>query len=97
MDPYIILAKTEQGMWIETKEIGTNHWSLQQSSKNSWSLHKERILKRGKWSILRKGQFSSKFVQNDQISIRDIKETHETGQNSKNKWNLQPIGLSTQL
>ena len=24
-------------------------------------------------------------MQNDQISIREIKETHETGQNSKNK------------
>ena len=23
MDSYIILAKTEQGAWIETKEIGT--------------------------------------------------------------------------
>ena len=33
MDPYIILAKTEQGAWIETKEIGTSQWSLQQSSK----------------------------------------------------------------
>ena len=33
MDPYIILAKTEQGVWIETKEIGTSQWSLQQSSK----------------------------------------------------------------
>ena len=55
MDPYIILAKTEQGAWIETKEIGTSHWSLQQSSKNSWSLHKERILIKGNWSILREG------------------------------------------
>ena len=33
MDPYIILAKTEQGVWIETKEIGTSQWSLQQLSK----------------------------------------------------------------
>ena len=30
MDPYIILAKTEQGAWIETKEIGTSQWSKQQ-------------------------------------------------------------------
>ena len=30
MDPYIILAKTEQGAWIETKEIGTNQWSKQE-------------------------------------------------------------------
>ena len=30
MDPYIILAKTEQGAWIETKEIGTSHWSKQE-------------------------------------------------------------------
>ena len=32
--------------------------------------------------LTRKGSFSSNFVQNDQISIREIKETHETGQNS---------------
>ena len=32
----------------------------------------------------RKGSFQV-IVQNDQISIREIKETHETGQNSKNK------------
>ena len=60
-------------------------------------MHKERILRRGNWSILREGQFSSKFVQNDQISIRGIKEINKIGQNSKNKWNLQPIGLSTKL
>ena len=30
MDPYIILAKTEQGAWIETKEIGTSQWSKQE-------------------------------------------------------------------
>ena len=30
MDPYIILAKTEQGVWIETKEIGTSQWSKQE-------------------------------------------------------------------
>ena len=29
-----------------------------------------------------KGLFSSNFAQNDQIFIREIKETHETGQNS---------------
>ena len=34
MDPYIILAKTEQGAWIETKEMGRRQWSLQQSSSN---------------------------------------------------------------
>ena len=89
MDPYIILTKTEQGVWIETKEIGIRQWSLQQSSKsikNSWSLYKERILRRGYWSIL-----------HDQISIRETKETHETGQISILNWNLQPIGLSYEL
>ena len=30
IDPYIILAKTEQGAWIETKEIGTSQWSKQE-------------------------------------------------------------------
>ena len=30
MDPYIILAKTEQGAWIETKEIHTSQWSKQE-------------------------------------------------------------------
>ena len=30
MDPYIILAKTEQGAWIETKEMGTRQWSKQE-------------------------------------------------------------------
>ena len=30
MDPYIILAKTEQGAWIEIKEIGTSQWSKQE-------------------------------------------------------------------
>ena len=30
MDPYIILAKTEQGVWIEIKEIGTRQWSKQE-------------------------------------------------------------------
>ena len=30
MDPYIILAKIEQGAWIETKEIGTSQWSKQE-------------------------------------------------------------------
>ena len=29
--------------------------------------------------------------------IRFLSEIHEIGQNSKNKWNLQPIGLSTKL
>ena len=66
-----MLAKTEQGAWIETKEMGTSHWSLQQSSKNSWSLHKGRILRRGNGSMLRERVVFSNFVQNDQISIRD--------------------------
>ena len=35
--------------------------------------------------LMQKGSFLSNFVQNDQISIREIKEIHETGQNSKNK------------
>ena len=30
MDPYIILAKAEQGAGIETKEIGTRQWSKQE-------------------------------------------------------------------
>ena len=30
MDPYIILAKTEQVAWIETKEIGKSQWSKQE-------------------------------------------------------------------
>ena len=30
MDPYIILAKTEQGARIEIKEIGTSQWSKQE-------------------------------------------------------------------
>ena len=30
MDPYIILAKTEQGAWIGTKEMGTGQWSKQE-------------------------------------------------------------------
>ena len=82
MDPYIILAKTEQGAWIETKEIGTRQWSKQE----------QLILVQGEDSkkgqliyLMQKGSFSSNFVQNDQNSIREIKETHETGQNSKNK------------
>ena len=28
IDPYIILARLEQGVWIETKEMGINCWSL---------------------------------------------------------------------
>ena len=50
-----------------------------------WSMHKERILRRGNWSISCEGQFSSKFVQNDQISIRNTREIHKISQNSKNK------------
>ena len=98
MDPYIILAKTEQGAWIETKEIGTSQWSKQE----------QLVLAQGEDSkegqliyLTQKGSFQvilqNYFLQNNQISIREIKETHKTGQNSKNKWNLQPIGLSTKL
>ena len=61
MDPYIILAKTEQGAWIETKEIGTNQWSLQQSSKIK---QEQLILSQGEDSkkgqliyLMRKGSF----------------------------------------
>ena len=61
-------------------------------------MRKERILRRGNWSILRERVvFQVNLYKNDQISTREIKETHKTGQNSKNKWNLQPIGLSTKL
>ena len=35
--------------------------------------------------LTRKGNFQVILLQNDQISIRETKETHETGQNSKNK------------
>ena len=94
MDPYIILAKTEQGTWIETKEIGTSQWSKQ----GQLVLVQGEDSKKGQLYLsYAKGQFSSNFVQNDQISIREIKEIHETGQNSKNEWNLQLIGLSTKL
>ena len=33
-------------------------------------------------------------LQNEQISIRNTREIHEMGQNSKNKQLFQPIGLS---
>ena len=35
MDPYIILAKREQGAWIGTKEIGTSQWSLQNQTRTA--------------------------------------------------------------
>ena len=61
MDPYIILAKTEQGAWIETKEIGTSQWSKQQSSKIK---QEQLILAQGEDSkkgqliyLMRKGSF----------------------------------------
>ena len=30
IDPYIILARLKKGVWIETKEMGTNCWSMQE-------------------------------------------------------------------
>ena len=90
MDPYIILAKTEQGAWIETKEIGTSQWSKQE----------QLILAQGEDSkkgqliyLMRKGSFQVILYK----MIRFLSEIHKTGQNSKNRWNLQPIGLSTKL
>ena len=53
MDPYIILAKTEQGARIEIKEIGTSQWSKQEqlilaqgedSKKGNWSMLCERVV-----------------------------------------------------
>ena len=82
MDPYIILAKTEQGAWIETKEICTRQWSKQE----------QLILVQGEDSkkgqliyLMRKGSFQVILYKMKQNSIREIKETHETGQNSKNE------------
>ena len=90
MDLYIILAKTEQGAWIETKEIGTSHWSKQE----------QLILAQGEDSkkgqliyLMRKGSFQVNLYK----MIRFLSEIHKIGQNSKNKWNLQLIGLSTKL
>ena len=54
-------------------------------SQQSNHLHKKRILRWGKWSILCAGQFWSKFNQNEQIYIRNTGKIHEIGQNSKNK------------
>ena len=63
MDPYIILAKTEQGAWIETKEMDRRQWSLQQSSNNQ-AIQKQLILVQGEDSkkghliyLTRKGSF----------------------------------------
>ena len=36
-------------------------------------------------------------LQNEQISIRNTREIHEIGKNSKNKHFFQPIGLSFNL
>ena len=82
MDPYIILAKTEQGAWIGTKEIGTRQWSKQEQLIR---VQGEDSKKGQLIYLMWKGSFQIIFLQNDQISIREIKQPHETGQNSKNK------------
>ena len=94
MDPYIILAKTEQGAWIETKEIGTSQWSKQE----------QLILAQGEDSkkgqliyLMRKGSFQVILYKMIRFLSGKLKKHTKTGQNSKNKWNLQPIGLSTKL
>ena len=90
MDPYIILAKTEQRGWTETKEIGTSHWSKQEQL----ILAQGEDSKKGQLIYLTwKGSFQVILYK----MIRFLSEIHETGQNSKNKWNLQLIGLSTKL
>ena len=94
MDPYIILAKTEQGAWIETKEIGTSQWSKQEQL----ILAQEEDSKKGQLIyLMQKGSFQVILYKMIRFLSGKFKETHETGQNSKNKWNLQPIGLSTKL
>ena len=94
MDPYIILAKTEQGAWIETKEIGTNQWSKQEQL----ILAQGEDSKKGQLIYLTpKGSFQVILYKMTRFLSGKIKETNETGQNSKNKWNLQPISLSTKL
>ena len=45
IDPYIILARLKQGAWIETKEMGTNCWSMQDLDLQSqWSKHSKHFV-----------------------------------------------------
>ena len=75
-------GQTEQGVWIETKEMGTNCWSLSALS--------DPCTRKGFWGgatdlSYAQGSFQVNLYKNDQISTRDIREIHEIGQNSKNK------------
>ena len=104
MDPYIILAKTEQGVWIGTKEIGTSQWSLQQSSKIK---QEQLILAQGEDSkkgqliyLTRKGSFQVILYKMIRFLSGKLKKHTKLAKIVKIsilKWNLQPIGLSTKL
>ena len=104
MDPYIILAKTEQGAWIGTKEIGKSQWSLQQSSK----IKQEQLIlaqaedsKKGQLIYLtRKGSFQVILYKMIRFLSGKLKKHTKLAKIVKIsilKWNLQPIGLSTKL
>ena len=77
MDPYIILSGQSKGV-NRTKEMGTGQWFKQEQLIPVQGVDS----KKGQLIYL---TWKGSFVQNDQISIKEIKETHETGQNSKNK------------
>ena len=48
----------------------------------------------GEWIYPLRGVVLIQFLQNDQISIRNIKEIHELVPNKQNKHFYQPTGLS---
>ena len=58
--------------------------------------YKRWILRRGIWSVLHEGVVLILY-NNDQISIREIKETHETGQNNKNSIFVNRLVFLTDL
>ena len=104
MDPYIILARTEQGAWIGTKEIGTSQWSLQQSSKIK---QEQLILAQGEDSkkgqliyLMQKGSFQVilyKMIRFLSGTLKKHLKLAKIVKISILKWNLRPIGLSTKL
>ena len=104
MDTYIILAKTEQGAWIGTNEIGTSQWSLQQSSKIK---QEQLILVQGEDSkkgqliyLMQKGSFQVILYKMIRFLSGKLKKHTKLAKIVKIsilKWNLWPIGLSTKL
>ena len=97
MDPYIILAKTEQGAWIETKEIGTS----QRSKQEQLILAQGEDSKKGQLIyLMQKGSFQVILYKMIRFLSGKLKKHTKLAKIVKIsilKENLQSIGLSTKL